>query len=164
LSRVKLELCGGRPEGGIDDAEAFCWKVIANSNRDLDSGQRERLHQFLLIELWSLSKQYRPGNVTFSTVAGNTLPKRIVDWERSAEEGGRLKWQFADRTYERELPLVVSFDPELDRVGGARPLHRGLPGADPGADDLARLVGARGSTRARHKQDLRQGLLDRSAA
>jgi hypothetical protein len=113
----------------IRDADAFVGRVIVRSHLELDYHRRERLHQFLLIALWRLSQTYdangRPSN--FSGIAGAILPKRIIDWQRSPEEGGRTIWtkprsgsgkQYAD-SYERQRPQLVSIDddPEHGDVG-----------------------------------------------
>lgn len=98
----------------IRDCEAFVASITNRSRRTLDHHQRERLHQFLLIALWKLSLTYRRGDPrfpsNFSGYAGDILPQRIIDWERSPEEGGRTRWQFADRTYERSRPVFSSLD------------------------------------------------------
>jgi hypothetical protein len=99
----------------IRDPAAFVGEVIRRAGGELDHGQRERLHQFLLITLWELSLDYRangqPSN--FSGHAGRILPQRVTDWRRSNEEGGRTKWVFAERVYVRDLPTFVEFDDEF---------------------------------------------------
>jgi hypothetical protein len=102
----------------IRDPVAFCAQYA--KQRDLDYHQRERLVQFLLIALWQLANVYRPGGtITFSTFAGHKLPGRIIDWERSAEEGGRTKWVFSSYTYERTLPEFTEYRPEEADTGRA---------------------------------------------
>lgn len=121
----------------IQDPSLFVGKVISRSHLDLDQQRRERLHQFLLIALWELSLVYcangKPSS--FSSHAGNILPKRIIDWERTPEEGGRTRWQFSDRVYERELPALVPLDDRPDEPVHVEPLD-----ASAYSDSAARRV------------------------
>lgn len=131
----------------IRDPEAFVSRIVALRGGELDFHQRERLQQFLLIALWELSLVFEPGGIRFSTYAGNTLPRRITDWRRSPEEGGRTKWQFKDRIYERPRVHVSSLDqlePALPEVG----VEAALP-SDPA---LLRILRPRGGKGARQDE------------
>jgi hypothetical protein len=103
---------------GIADVEAFTARIVERSGLRLSPEDREELHVYLIEEAWLLSERYRPGGVSFSTVAGTTLRLRVVDWKRA--RWGRTRWAFSGHTYERERPQLVSLDaddPEHDRVG-----------------------------------------------
>jgi Sigma-70 region 2 len=115
----------------VRDAAAFVAAITRRGSLKLSFHDREDLEQYLLVELWKLSERYEPGGVSFSTMAGATLRKRVVDWQRS--KLGRTKWQFAGgKTYERERPQVVSLDsPGVDRLDttvGRSGLDDGAPG------------------------------------
>jgi hypothetical protein len=47
----------------------------------------------LLVECWQLSLSYQAGGISFSTYAGNTLRRRVVDWQRATV--GRTRWTSA---------------------------------------------------------------------
>ena len=82
----------------IRDPEAFVARIVTRSGGDLDYHQRERLHQFLLIELWQLSLTYRHGDPrfpsNFSGHAGGVLPRRVIDWRRSGARRVRILEKF----------------------------------------------------------------------
>jgi hypothetical protein len=136
----------------VRDADAFVSSVIARSAGRLSYDERERLVQFLRIEIWRLAERYEPGGITFSTYAGRTLPRRITDWRRTPEEGGRTFWSFGNgRTYERERPKVVSLDADAslrDRLDSAQSTRSGDP-ADDCSPDLERLLADGDRQRAR---------------
>ena len=129
----------------IDDPDAFVGKVISRSSIDLDHHRRERLHQFLLIELWQLSLRWNPPakykHKGFDGFARPILSLRVIDWERSAEEGGRTKWQFKGHTHERARPGFVSLD---ERPDSAEPSST-VDSEGSGLQDLIGLLGERGS-------------------
>lgn len=132
----------------IRDPAAFVARIVTRNGGDLDHHQRERLHQFLLIALWELSLTYDRGDPrfpsNFSGHAGSILPRRVVDWRRSPEEGGRTRWQFAGHTYERPRIRVDS----LDRL---EPAHTQVGVEDPLPSDpaLQRILGEGSSSGAR---------------
>jgi DNA-directed RNA polymerase specialized sigma24 family protein len=122
----------------IDDAARFVGAIATRTTFRLTFHDREDLEQFLLVELWRLSERYEPGGISFSTLAGTTLRRRLVDWQRS--RFGRTKWQFADHVYERPRVELVSLDdPERDPLGPSL-AGRGVDNAEPGlAADLRSL-------------------------
>jgi hypothetical protein len=103
---------------------------------------------------WRLSLRFEPGGISFSTYAGTTLRKRLVDWQR--QRFRRTRYVFTDHVVERKLPELVSLDADgPDRASLAATL--GTRGGDPAADcdpDLARLLGAGSSARARDYEAL----------
>ena len=132
----------------IRDPVAFVSHIVSRSSVELDYHRRERLHQFLLITLWEISRDFRPGGVLFSTYAGNILPRRIIDWQRTPEEGGRTSWTFSatsginsgyrGRTIERVRP---DFVPLEDREGEAERAST----VDAGHDRLSSVLGLDGA-------------------
>jgi DNA-directed RNA polymerase specialized sigma24 family protein len=127
----------------VNDAEAFAAAIANRSRLTLSRDDREDLVQFLLVELWKLSLRYDRGDPKFpprfGVYATGILQRRVVDWSRS--RWGRTKWQFADRTYERKRPELVSLDgDDRDRLGGLVTEGDGdhAPGWDSG---LAGLLG-----------------------
>lgn len=92
----------------IRDVEAFCTNIAEGPLRQHNPHQQEDLIAYLVEECWILSTRYQPGGITFSTWARATLQRRIHDHLRKRD--GRTTWQFADRTYERERPILVSID------------------------------------------------------
>lgn len=98
----------------IDDTEALCVFVIKRSGLELSRQDREELLTQLIEDCWKLSLRFEHDGISFSTWATTTLKRRVVDWQR--QSGGRTKWQFANRTYERTLPSLVALD---DREDGA---------------------------------------------
>lgn len=149
----------------IRDPEAFVGRIVERSRRKLDSHQRERLHQFLLIELWQLSLNYHAGGILFSTWAGNTLPRRIIDWERTPEEGGRVLWtkprtgggkQYAE-SYERERPkfyTLVLEDHAPDSPLGTPHSERLVDATPDRSPDLMRVLRAGSSSTTRRDDTL----------
>lgn len=95
----------------IKDVEAFC-TTIANT-RPHNTEDHEDLTAYLIAECWILSKRYNHRHqITFSTWAGNTLRKRIIDWERQRHE--RTCWKTGGRTYERTATRLVPLDQLTD--------------------------------------------------
>jgi RNA polymerase sigma factor (sigma-70 family) len=120
----------------VRDATAFVAAIAAKSSLRLGYHDAEDLRQYLLVELWKLSERYEPRGVSFSTVAGATLRKRVVDWQR--QRFGRTRWAFADHVHERQQPELVSLDdPDRDHLGAA--VAAGP--SDHEADSDAALVG-----------------------
>jgi hypothetical protein len=108
------------PLHDVDDAAAFVASIVTRSNLRLSYHDAEDLHQFLLAEAWKLSLRYKPGRLSFSTLAGTTLRLRVVDWTR--QRNGRTVWKFADHTHKRERPQLLSLDdPEQDHLNVSRP-------------------------------------------
>jgi hypothetical protein len=97
----------------VQDTEAFCARIIQRSGVELRYSEHEELLAYLIETAWELSLEYRPGIIRkgFSTWVGITLSRRITDWQRS---GGRTKWTFHDRIYERTLPQFVPLDDRQD--------------------------------------------------
>jgi hypothetical protein len=130
----------------VRDVERFC-RGIANGRFELRPDEYDDLLVYLVETCWELSLGFQPGGVSFSTYAGITLRKRVFDWKR--KHNGRTRWQFSDHIYERPLPQFVSLnDPDHDHLGAAVGTSRGDPQVDR-SPDLARLLGGRGSSRAR---------------
>jgi len=135
----------------VDNAERFCWAIVSRSRLELDFHDAEDLHQYLLVECWRLSLRYQPGGPDFDGWASRILRMRVVDWTR--QRNGRTTWQFANRTYERRRPQLVSFDSERDRLDSALGTGTGDPAA--GRDsDLGRLVSTGDRQRARDLRTL----------
>jgi hypothetical protein len=97
----------------VDDAEAFAARIAGRYATDLNQHDLEELIVYLVEVAWELSLKYTPGQSAngFSAGAGTILQRRIIDWRRS--KFGRTRYQFSDRTYEREQPRITYFD-ELD--------------------------------------------------
>lgn len=138
-----LTLQGGRKHGGIDDTEAFATAIIKRARLNLTPHDHEDLLAYLVEETWILSRTYRPGTKSFSTLAGERLPLRIIDWQR--QRHGRTRWQFSHTTYERTHPELTTLDHPLAHTHTTRtlddPAHR-----DP---DLPRLLRNRDRTNDR---------------
>jgi hypothetical protein len=92
----------------IDDVERFTASIVQRSRFKLDAHERDELHAYLIETAWELSRDFRPGGISFSTYAGGTLRLRCVDWHRS--RFGRQRWVFRDRIYERPRVELVSLD------------------------------------------------------
>src|SRR4051812_36883173 len=135
----RLALCD------VDDVEAFCAAVIPNTWRGrLTTDDREQLLTWLIETAWELSVVYRPGGISFSTYAGNTLRRRIHDWLRNRD--GRTVWKFKDRTHHRPRPTLVSFD--NDGELGTSVGDFSVDGPEHRVSDLAGLLGAGNGTPA----------------
>jgi hypothetical protein len=101
----------------IADVERFTAAIVQRSRYTLDVHEREELHVYLIETAWELSRNFRPGGISFSSYAGGTLRLRCVDWHRS--RFGRQRWAFRDRVYERPRVELVSLDAddsERDRL------------------------------------------------
>jgi hypothetical protein len=123
------------PLWDVEDTEAFCAALIQRSRLTLTTVERDDLLAYLIAEAWTLSLRYDPAVRTFASFAGSTLRLRVIDWYR--RERGRTRWTFADRTYERPLPTLVSLDADRDSLGDA---DAGGAGDSP-ADRVASLDG-----------------------
>ena len=130
----------------IADTEALAASIVHGSGLELSFHDREDLLAFLVATAWQLSLVYEPGGISFSSWAGTTLRRRLVDWQR--QRFGRTRWQFAGRSYERARPQLVSLDDsERDQLGD----DHAAVGGDPEVDcdsGLAGLYAARDRTRA----------------
>lgn len=117
------------------DVEYVChWAIEKAGIADLSHHEREDLLAYLIAECWELSERFDPERFSkgFDAYAYITLKKRAVGWDQRIRRR-RLKWQFADRTYERPAVHVDS----IDRMGQAL-----IEGEANGPDDsLADLVG-----------------------
>lgn len=134
----------------LRDTEKLCREVLGRFDRGHGSRLRddEDAIAWLIAECWSLSERFEPDptGTAFSTYAFRTLSLRTVDYIRRTE--GRTKWQFADRVYERERPVVLSLD-------------ACAPGDDDGDVELGELVAAGdGDPAARRDSDLLARLLE----
>src|SRR6266496_4464581 len=134
----------------VRDVEALAAFVIGRSGLELSQQDNEELLTYLIELTWELSLRYDNNGISFSTWATATLKRRVIDWQR--RDGGRTRWQFADRTYERELPRFVQADDDLPAS---------VSDSDSGADVLRGLVRARGLRRTRDKQALSERALKR---
>jgi hypothetical protein len=132
----------------IKDPERFVGNVVSRAGKDFDYHQRERLIQFLLIELWQFSLlEPRPWRNSFSGWVYPLLRLRVADFERQPEEGGRTKWKFGDgRVYERTRPQHLSLDElQLERPDTGEPVDVEVCSRA----DLEGVLGTRGSTGSR---------------
>src|SRR6266496_3773256 len=136
----------------VEDVEALAAYVIQRSGVELSYHEHEELLSYLVEVTWELSLRYEEGIIRkgFSLWATTTLKRRVVEWQR--RDGRRTRWQFADRTYERELPRFVQADDDLPAS---------LSDSDSGSDVLRGLVRVRGLRRARDKQALSERALKR---
>ncbi len=130
----------------VADAEALAASIVYGSGLELSYHDAEDLHAYLVATAWQLSLVYEPGGISFSSWAGTTLRRRLVDWQR--QRFGRTRWQFAGRSYERARPQLVSLDdPEHDRLGDDLTARGGDPEADCDSG-LGGLYAARDRARA----------------
>jgi DNA-directed RNA polymerase specialized sigma24 family protein len=123
----------------IDDVESFTAAIVQRSQFTLDAHQREELHVYLIETAWELSRNFRPGGISFSTYAGSTLRLRCVDWHRS--RFGRQRWACRDRVYERPRVELVSLDADDDRLESSLAGSSLDDGEHRMADELRRLNG-----------------------
>jgi hypothetical protein len=143
----------------IHDAEAFAGALARDHGRrrGLSYYEQEDLYAFAVSTLWELSTRYQPGGVSFSTWAGTTLRKRLVDHDRARL--GRSVWRFGDgRVHERPRPRLVS----LDELGDAVAPGSSDPPASRDADLLG-LVEERGRCRSRDLDALGLGAARRAS-
>jgi hypothetical protein len=134
----KLELLGGRQHGGIDDAFAFTAEIIRRGNFILSFHEEDDLHLYLVETAWELSLRYDvelASGYPFAKWCKPTLCRRAIDWDQRIRRP-RVRWQFADRVYERKPTLVVG----LDSVGESE-RALAMDAAPDRSPDLMRLLG-----------------------
>lgn len=73
----------------ITDVEAFCTTIANGRLRQYNELDQEDLIAYLIAQCWILSKRYKPGGISFSTYAGTTLRRRIIDWIRTNKHDTR---------------------------------------------------------------------------
>lgn len=146
----------------VRDVEALVQSTIDGSGRyvaSLRPHERDDLAAYLIGVAWELSLTYNParGRVSFSSFLGTTARLRIIDWLR--KERGRSKWQFADGTYERERPQLVSLDADDSEHGdlGAALAGSSVDGGESGFTDELRALRARGRRPSRRIHPLGKG-------
>ena len=135
----------------VADAEGLCARIIQRSSLTLSFHEHEDLLAFLVETAWELSLSYEPGDLSFppnfSTYANTILSRRCFDWKRGQ---GRTRWQFANRTYERTLPVFTTLDDRPDNADSTSTVDvdrvRQL--------DLGRLLGTRGCGPARRNGEM----------
>jgi hypothetical protein len=128
----------------IEDVEGFTASIVQRVRFRLSPHEREELHVYLIETAWEISRNFRPGGITFSSYAGTTLRLRCVDWHRS--RFGRQRWAFQARVYERPRVELVSLDAddsERDRLEASLPGSSLDDGEHRMADEL-RLLDKRG--------------------
>jgi len=99
--------CGGLVAKAADDQ-------IRTSNLPIVFDEREDLIQELLIVAWRLAGTYEPSRGSFSSLVYIAARRRTISFVQ--KQRGRTKWTYRNRTYERKLPQIVSFDEERDRL------------------------------------------------
>jgi DNA-directed RNA polymerase specialized sigma24 family protein len=104
----------------VVDVEKFCFTIAERSGID-NWSDKEDLAAYLVETCWRLSLSFEPGGITFSTFAGTTLRRRVVDFQR--KQHGRTRWTRSDGyVYERPRPKFVSLDgAERDQLEHALP-------------------------------------------
>lgn len=148
----------------IADVERFAAAVIRRRNLQLEWADQEDLHAYLIETAWLISRDFRPGGLTFSTYANKTLTNRIEDWNR--KRTWRTKWQFANgKTYQRDPPTFLYLDAPTDTgvVADAVPVRNSLASADRAAV-LEWLERTRDSERASDRRVLREVMCATAAA
>jgi hypothetical protein len=125
----------------VGDVERLCTSIVRRSKLRLSRDEEEDLTVYLIETCWELSLRYQPGTGSTTSFLGwatTNLRLRAIDWRRSRY--GRTTWRFANHTYERPRPLLLSLDeldPGHDRMG--QPLGAG-PG-DPASDSTTAFAG-----------------------
>jgi len=123
----------------VRDAEGLCARILERANLEQSYHDREDLLAFLIETAWELSLEFNADggrNPSFSSYVTKVLRVRLIDWQRAG--GKRTRWQFSDRTYERQLPEFVPFDAseggiefgvsmdvDADRFSTVLGIHRG---------------------------------------
>ncbi|HSK17360.1 MAG TPA: hypothetical protein VK915_14480 [Gaiellaceae bacterium] len=128
----KLELHGF-------DAEAIAAKALtaslSASNCRLDAHEWEVCLSFLVVEVWRESERLEPSYwASFSTVAGRTCQRQLIDWRRQRlgpPSGG-------SPIASRPRPVVVSID-GLDDAGRDR-LEQSVPAASNNPEDFVMFI------------------------
>ena len=124
----------------VEDVEGVCVSVIRRSGLELSHHDFEDCLTYLIETSWELSLRYEKGDhpSRFNFYLGRRLRIQLSEWQR--RRYGRTKWQFADRTYIRPLPSMVSIEHRPDG-----PDHSILGDADGGGlQDVLGLQRARG--------------------
>lgn len=122
------------PLHDIQDVEAFVASIVERRNFDLSWHDQEDLLAFLVETCWELSRQRpAPWRDSFSGWVYPYLRQRTVDWQR--QRNGRTKWQFKDKTYERDIPVFVPLDDRPDDAEYVEPVDVGAY-----SDSVARRV------------------------
>ena len=133
----------------VDDVEGVCISAIRKAGLRLEHYEFEECLTYLIETSWELSLGYERGDFPsrFGVYLSRRLQQRLSDWQRS--RNGRTKWQFADRTYIRPLPSLVSLEHRPDG-----PDHSILGDADGGGlQDVLGLQRARGGKGARRAEE-----------
>jgi hypothetical protein len=129
----------------IPDVEALCSRAARNwatkTEARLSTDDFESLISFLIAAVWRMSERYDPGrSSSFKAIVHGRLGNRCVDWIRTHR--GRTRWQFAEHTYEREIPRAVSLDQSFDGdpLGASLGAVDGDPETGPLADPCGGLL------------------------
>lgn len=115
----------------VQDVEKFCAHIatlFCNRTRTrLSAADMEDLVAYLVAETWRLSEKFRPTTpaARFRSYAHGQLCYRCTDWMRSHR--GRSRWQWADHSYERIRPQLVSLDAPIGDDGSGGTLGDTLP-------------------------------------
>jgi len=139
----------------IADVEQFCNRIIHRSRLELSWHERDDLLAYLVETCWQLAEDFRPGGIKFSTYAGTTLPRRVIDWTRTRY--GRTRWTNPNghhgQVYERDRQQSLSLDDPL----AATHLAQLVDATPPSCPDLRRILGERGSEPARRHITMGEG-------
>lgn len=140
------------------DVEALCRTVLRQRRRNIEAAfaiagrhyswhQEQDLLAYYIEESWRLSETYKPGNGTFASWLQRKLSFHVtVDWLRL--ELKRTRWTFANTSYEREPPHILSLDTPDSGLDTA--LNRGtMDSQDAGLSDLVRNLRPRVSPTTR---------------
>ena len=158
----------------IADVEQFCNRIIHRSRLELSWHERDDLLAYLVETCWQLAEDFRPGGIRFSTYAGNTLARRVIDWVRARY--GRTRWTNPNgqdgTVYERDRVEFVSIEGDLtgNRRGVEYHLHAHInnelarayereqvDATTPSSPDLMRALLEGGSTAARDEREVGEG-------
>lgn len=130
------------------DIEAHCRWIIQHSRITPQPADHEDLLAYLIATAWELSLPPQRWNTSYTGWATPLLHLRTIDWYRA--RNGRTRWQFADYTYQREQPIVLSLNDQLEHP---HPTSTSNPEdmCDPA---LQRILHPRNSTHTRDLQEL----------
>jgi hypothetical protein len=70
----------------IRDTEAFCNNILQKARLTLTPQDHEDALAYLIATAWHLSTTYKPGTRSFSGYAGQRLPQRLTDWQRTRKD------------------------------------------------------------------------------
>jgi DNA-directed RNA polymerase specialized sigma24 family protein len=109
----------------IDDAEAYCAKIVYTSRLGLQPhDDYDDLLAHCLGACWEISLRYDPSRGKFSSFAYGPVYFAAVNWVRKRK--GRTRWQFSGgRVHERKQPQLLSLDDEHSRLGEVESLRNG---------------------------------------